>query len=455
MRLNSRTKEVFDVNVLDNGAVESFLKTCADIYGGNPFWIDDANHIKTVNFAKTICGEAARLATLDISVKADGSARAEWLQKQLDDMCGNLRHWTEYAAGFGTIILKPNGEDVDIVTPDRFRPTETKGSKITGAVFYDSAYDGEKDKWYTRLEYHRFVGDKYVITNKCFIGNHKNDDGKPIDISATPWSELAEEVTAQNVERPLFGVFRMPNANNIDVQSPYALPIYAEAIEELRDLDVAYSRNVLEIEQSKRTVLLDSDRLMASGGRISTQNGAALLKSKGLPDFVKTIEGTGNGDIYHEINPSLNTQTRVTGIDNLLSQIGFKCGFSNGYFVFNQKTGMVTATQVEADDRRTIQLVKDIRDQLQNCVEDVVYALNKFADAYKLAPNGKCNIAYDFGDVTYNREEDRIRWWGYVATGQVPAWRYFVKFEGMTEDEAKAMIEEAQPKELLDLLEAQ
>ena len=33
------------------------------------------------------------------------------------------------------------------------------------------------------------------------------------------------------------------------------------------------------------------------------------------------------------------------------------------------------------------------------------------------------------------------------TTGKVPAWLYFVKFEGMTEEEAKAMVKEAEPKE--------
>ena len=31
--------------------------------------------------------------------------------------------------------------------------------------------------------------------------------------------------------------------------------------------------------------------------------------------------------------------------------------------------------------------------------------------------------------------------------GKVPAWYYFVKFEGMTEEDAKAMVDEAQPDE--------
>ena len=35
-----------------------------------------------------------------------------------------------------------------------------------------------------------------------------------------------------------------------------------------------------------------------------------------------------------------------------------------------------------------------------------------------------------------------MRWWQYVQAGKVPAWMYFVKFEGMTEEDAKAMAEE-------------
>ena len=110
---------------------------------------------------------------------------------------------------------------------------------------------------------------------------------------------------------------------------------------------------------------------------------------------------------------------------------------------------MVTATQVEADDRRTIQLIKDVRDQLESCFNGLIYALDKFADAYALAPRGMYEVVYDFGDITYNREEDKARWYSYVTAGRVPFWYYLVKFEGYTEEDAKAIEQAAQPKERL------
>lgn len=108
---------------------------------------------------------------------------------------------------------------------------------------------------------------------------------------------------------------------------------------------------------------------------------------------------------------------------------------------------MVTATQVESDDRRTIQYIKDVRDQLEKCMDAVYYALSVYADLYGESPAGEYEVTYDFGDITYNREEDRARWWNYVNAGKVPAWMYFVKFEGFSEEDAKAMVEEATPKE--------
>jgi A118 family predicted phage portal protein len=336
------------------------------------------------------------------------------------------------------VILKPNGEGIDLYTRGQFEITSASNGKINGVVFHNWRKQG--DDWYTRLEYHRFENDLYMITNKCYIGDQPDDTKESIDIKETPWSDLSEEVSIANVSDPLFAVLRTPHANNIDMSSPYGLPIFSEAMQELRDLDVAYSRNAKEIQDSKRTVLLDSDRLLP----YSKSNS---LNSTNLPDYIKLVDGdtSTESDVYHEINPTLNTDTRLTGINALLSQIGYKIGFSNGYFVFNEQSGFQTATGVEADQQRTIQFIKDVRDKLEDCLGSLIYALDVFATLYGHAPAGTYEIAFDFGDITYNREEDRVRWWGYVQSGKVPAWMYFVKFEGMPEDEAKAMVAEAQP----------
>lgn len=455
MIFKRQAEEDFNVESVVSPEMESKIAECANIYRGTPYWVNADDNVKTINFAKAICSETARLATLAIGIQIDGSARAAWLQEQIDKIYFQIRHWVEYGMAYGTIILKPNGKGLDIFTPMDFIITDCDNEGIYGIVFKDSY--SENDKYYTRFEYHRFVEVKdgeniyypYYISNRAYVSRSAKSVGDPIVLNRTKWSDLLPETPPilkannEKIDGPMFGILRTPQANNLDISSPLGLPIYAEAIEELKDLDVAYSRNVGEIFDSEKIILVD-DRLMLKSGQNLKNSRISDIK---LPHYAINVFGDGAENFYREIVPSLNTDTRITGINNLLSFVGFKCGYSNGYFVLDEKTGMVTATQVEADDRRTIQLIKDVRDKLESCLDGAIYALNVYADLYGLAPAGNYEITYDFGDITYNREEDRARWWQYVVQGKVPAWMYFRKFEGLSEEDAKAMVQEAQPKD--------
>lgn len=460
MVFRRQAQEDFKVEPVSSPEMDALIDRCGNIYRGNPDWImEPDDHVKTINFAKSICSETARLTTLAIGIQISGSARATWLQEQVDKIYFKIREWVEYGCAYGTVIIKPNGESLEVFTPADFMIIDRDNLNINGIIFFDH-YE-QDGKYYTRLEYHRFKeeknGDKttypYYISNKAYVSKSQSSKGDPIPLSRTKWAGMMEEsppITkgeGEKLDGPMFGVLRMPGANNIDIDSSMGLPIFSEAVEEFKDLDVAYSRNSGEIFDSERIVLAD-DRLMYESGtpvkKFVTGVKNAAVK---IARYVKNVFGNGPEEFYQEINPNLNTETRISGINFCLSQIGYKCGFSNGYFVFDEKTNMATATQVESDDRRTIQLIKDIRDKLESCLDGALYAMSVYADLYKLSPVGTYEVVYDFGDITYNREEDRARWWNYVVQGKVPAWRYFVKFEGMTEEDAKAMVDEAKQKE--------
>ena len=421
--LAARAEEQFGVGV--NAPASGAMDGCVAAWRGAPYWLDGDEGVVTVNFAAAICAELARLACLAIKITVGGeNDRARWLQKQIDSLYFRLRPWMETACAWGTVILKPNGESVELLTPDRFLITQTDGETVTGCVFESGTYDAHRARYYTRLEYHRFLPDgRYAVSNRCFEGASPSDWGKPVDMEATPWAGLCPDVIAEGLDRPLFAMLRMPGADGC-----MGRPVFAAAMTELKDLDVAYSRMTEEIADSRRISLID-DRLIDCPGKAPVR----------LPRFARRVFGMGPEEVYRDIDPALHTAQRLTGINALLGQIGFKCGFSNGYFVFNERGGLMTATEVEADDRRTVQLVKDIRDSLEAALDGLIYALDKMADALQSCPPGEYTPVYDFGDVTYSREEDRARWYGYVADGRMPFWMYLVKFEGYSEEEAKAI----------------
>lgn len=456
MIFKRQAEDDFNVESIVSPEMEKAIEQCARIYHGDPEWLDDDEGITTINFAKALCSETARLITLGIGIHLEGSARAVWLQNQIDLVYFKLREWVEYGCAYGTIFLKPNGKSLDVFTPADVLLVDYDNLDVRGIIFKDTYQSGKK--WYTRLEYHRFVETvqdgvtlyPYYISNRAYVSKSAESLGEPIPLTQTKWADMMEDTppilkaSGEPLDKPMFGIFRTPQANNVDISSPLGLPIFSEAIEELKDLDIAYSRNSGEIFDSQKIILAD-DRLLYESGKSIKHRGTADVK--GLPHYVKNVFGNDQKEFYQEINPQLNTDTRIKGINNLLSLIGYKAGFANGYFVFNESSGIQTATGVEADQQRTVQFIKDVRDQLEACLDVTIYALSVYADLYSLSPVGTYKITYDFGDILYDREADRNRWWQYVVTGKVPAWMYFVKFEGMTEEDAKAMVEEAQPDE--------
>ncbi len=446
-------QDKFGVETIESDVMKAALDDWVNIYQGKPPWVDpNDNDIESFNFAKKLCNETARLTTLALGITVEGYARAEWINGFMESYIARMKNEEcEKACAFGYIILKPNGNGIDYVMPWDFCPTHAEDGKVDGGIFFDH-YHEPGDKWYyTRLEWQRFENVSedvriYRITNKTYKATGTNGIGQECSKSETVWSNLQEDAAYQNIEQPLFSIFKMPLSNNIDMSSPLGVSIFSNAQKELKSLDIAWTRLEDEIFDSQKITFLGDMLIDEPGKPIRSRfapGGAVDKQGKALPRHVRILPGSTEGDEYHEVNPAMQTADRLSGIDHFLNLVGVKCGYSTGQFVLNGRTGHVTATQVEADDRETIQYIKQIRDSFQAATDGLIYALDKYADIYSLAPVGVYEVNYDFGDITYNWEEDRARHWQYVTLGKYPLWLYYVKFEGMSEEDAKAVAAEA------------
>ena len=431
----------FNVELIVSNEMNQAIKKWDSILKGNPNWKDTEDDVRSFNLAKFITDKRSRLITLDLGISISGkNKRAEFMQEVADDLLKQLPRKLSRGGGLGGMVIKWNGSTWDFIAPGNFGITdEDDNGEITGAVF--ASYATKGDKKYVRLEYHRFEGDEYVVTNRAYVYSSDRKGnvslGTPIELSSVNvWKDMMPEARIGNLEKPLFSYFRVPGANNIDTDSPLGISMFAGAIEELRAIDIALSRKNTEIEDSKHITFAGQTVIKAASN-----------KGIKLPRFVKGL-GVGINDdavsSIHEHTPSILTEQRVKDLNFNLSLAGVKCGFSEGVFVLNGQTGMITATQVEADDRDTILTIKDDRDALQNAIEQALYGVDALADLYDLAPSGEYEISFSFGDITYNYQEDKASWITYVMQGWIPAYLYFVKFEKMTEEEAKAYVAEAQ-----------
>lgn len=444
--VNSGTdiQKVFGVELISSPEMNTALNNWARISAGKPPWLNAEDEIESVNMAKHISDTRAKLTTLDLGIAVSGSPRADFLQKLADDLLKRLPDRVAEADRLGGLMIKWNGETWDYILPGNFGITaKNNNGEIVGAIFV--SYTSQGSAHYTRLEYHRFDDKLYKISNKAFK-NQLSAKGEVTLGSEVPltkvdaWAHMAPEATIANLEAPLFAYYRVPGANTIDPASPLGLSVFANALTELKAVDVAVSRKNAEVEDSKHITFV---------GQALIQN--AQNREIELPRFVKGL-GMGLSDTetsaVHEHIPTMLTDQRIKDINFDLSMAGVKCGFSEGVFVMDGQTGMITATQVEADDRDTIQTIKTDRDALKDALEQAIYGADALITLYGLAPIGPYEVNFNFGDITYNYEEDKAAWRTYAMQGWVPKWLYFVKFEGMSEEEAKALTAEAEAAQM-------
>lgn len=441
---NAEIGKVFGVDLIMSDKMNSELKLWDDISTGKPPWKSVNDDIETINMAKHISDTRAKLTTLDIGIALSGSPRADYLQEIINDLLKRLPEKIAEADRLGGIMIKWNGKTWDYILPGDFGITaKDDNGEITGAIF--AAHTSQGNSHYTRLEYHRFEGTDtgspiYAVTNKAFKNQMTGNGltlGRQVSLqSIKEWEDMQEEVRIKKLTKPLFSYYRVPGANTTDSSSPLGLSVFANAITELKDLDIAISRKNTEVEDSKHITFV---------GQTVIKN--ATNQGFELPRFVKGLGmGINDGEVsaIHEHVPTLLTEQRIKDINFNLSMAGVKCGFSEGVFVMDGQTGMITATQVESDDRDTIQTIKTERDALKATLEQAIYGADALVTLYGLAPLGEYEIEFNFGDITYNYAEDKLAWKAYVIQGWIPKWYYLVKFEGMSEREAKALVAEAE-----------
>ena len=202
----------------------------------------------------------------------------------------------------------------------------------------------------------------------------------------------------------------------------------------------------------------------------------ATMNGIELPEFIENVGNldTGNGTGGSPVEmwqPTLQVTTRTEGINFYLNVIAMKTGFSEGYFTFNEKSGLATATQVEADERRTINTMMSYRNILDRpnsngdgrvgAIHDIAYIIdvmsvirenNETKEIYVDSDSfGGYEIFCNFADPFQNTEEDRQRAYQLMIQGIISKVYYLSKYEGFTEEEARDIVAEAksenEPKE--------
>lgn len=478
MLFKTDAEKAFGVETYLSPEMDAAIKLWGQLESGKPPWLKDSDG-RTVSFSNTVARELAKLITQNIDIKVQPAAgftsreKADFIQRAIDDYFSKVaQEKMERIIRLGGLMAKWNGKGIDFLSPDRFLITSfDSNGNIDGVICFD--FYSDKKKFYTRAEWHRYEDSTrknddgtvekiraYRISNKAFVSDQQDQIGRPIELSQTKWADIMPEFPADSMKnlelkKPLFTYIKNPYSNTIDQDSPLGVSLFSECIEELRWLDIAMSTMGTETESSAPMMMVDQSVI-----QYATMNGIQL------PKFIMNtgIDLSGDGSKpVEQWQPQLQVASRTEGINFYLNVIAMKTGFSEGYFTFNEKSGLATATQVEADERRTINTMMSYRNILDRpnsngdgrvgAIHDIAYIIDVMSviredsETKEIYVNkdlfGGYEIFCNFADPFQNTEEDRQRAYQLMIQGIIPKVYYLSKYEGFTEEEARKMVADA------------
>ena len=401
-----------------------------------------------LNLSKAVCSELAGMVWTDQTEVTVSTAGVELAENEEDPLQKFVRksaleknnfgvkmgETIEQAAALGGAALKvwrdvrhdSEGREVEgseslkigYCMADQFIPTAWDNAEISEAVFISRQAKG--GYYYTRLEWHKWDGVTYTITNELYRADqYRTGSREPQDILGmrVPLAEiypfLDETATVDGVEKSMFSYFRTPTANNIDDNSPLGVSIYANAMETLHALDICFDSFVREFRLGKKRIIVPARMIKTV---IDPVNGEPRRYFDATDETYEALSTDDPDSLKIQDNSiELRVDEHVSAMNAFLNIFCLQVGLSSGTFSFDAKSGLKTATEVVSENSKTYKTVKNFQNMIRPAVVRLVENIITVAALYdmktedgqsvrELAERGyTVNVAMDDG-ITQDRQ---------------------------------------------------
>jgi len=321
--------------------------------------------------------------------KSEGVANAESTNEQ-----SNSESSTNDTEGTAEIKTDKNNKkykyaiEFDFVQADCFYPFSFDSSgNLIEVAFLQTKVD--KEYTYTRLEYHKLENNTVTITNRAFRSLNRTDNtmtlgnavlGAEIELKQVPeWKNIPQRATIKNVDRMMFGYFKMPEANTIDPHSPLGISGFARAKELIKQADLQYSRLLWEYEGGELAIDIDRDALTD----VTDFKGNSHSMMGHLQQRLYRPVDLGESDTYKPYAPSLRDASMINGLNTLLMRIEDVVALSRGT-IADVSAEARTATEIKILKQRSYASNAEIQKALESALKDVIYAMDVYCTIYNI-----------------------------------------------------------------------
>ena len=169
-----------------------------------------------------------------------------------------------------------------------------------------------KAQKYVYCQIHHLVNGTYDIENHLY--KKDNEQLSEAEMKEVEGFENVSPTVHTGSDKRWFVIDRLNIANNSSMDNPMGISVFANAIDQLRGVDVAYDSYVNEF-------ILGKKRIMVKPSAMKDMDGNMAFDANDVTFYVMP-EDAHDDSVIHEIDLSLRTDAHKTGIQDMLNMLG-------------------------------------------------------------------------------------------------------------------------------------
>lgn len=271
---------------------------------------------------------------------------------------------------------------VDIIDVDWIYPLSWNNKEVTECAFGSVEYkNGDK---YIVLSVHKIAEDgNYHIYNHLF-----RDIKGQLSLVEQIDGTLNDFNTKSNVK--WFAIHKPNLTNNILNNCPFGIPHYANAIDNIKAVDISFDALKNEIEDGRRRTFVRADMLTYEDG---TEKKVFKKNEKSLYVLPK---GATKDDLIQSDSDDLRTDKQISTLNMNLNILGNKVGFGENHYHFDG-TNLSTATAVISSNSKMFRRKKKLEIGYESSIYDLIKAI-----CYASSEFGQYNIDTEDMVITFD-----------------------------------------------------
>lgn len=351
--------------------------------------------------AKRVCEDWANLL---INEHTDITLSNEEAQAAVEQIFEDCHFWRKandgvektFALGSGAFVVTVNDIEIndagDIISNDkaRVKVSFVNAKKIRPITFEDGditecAFITVGDKK-TTIAVHLLDDDgNYQIHNIVCEGTDEDN------LTYSPDNYYVFDTKSPT---PWFYVFRPNVANNIELNSPLGVSVFANAIHVLESIDLFFDSYVNEITLGRMRIFVNAKQTTYN---VKTGEEIEVFDSNDVVFYTLPEADNDDGVFIKNETPTLRITDHQTGLQSQLNLLSQACGFGTNRYKFDGGS-IATATQIVSENSDLFRNLKKheiiIEEALKTVVKAVIYASNTFTNTY-IDPAVNIEIKFD------------------------------------------------------------